>query len=270
VRPTPAAEIRLLTDRADIERLAALFGRIWGNDEGILTAEVMRAVAHSGGYVAAAVDETGEQIGGAAGWLGRHDGRPSLHSHVAGVAPGHEHAGVGRALKWHQWHWARHHKLAAITWTFDPLVRRNGWFNLQTLGVGVERYLVDFYGPLHDQINGADESDRLLAVWGVDDPRAFDAAAGRLSASTEPGDAQQLLTIDESDGIARPSPAAAPAAEVLLVAVPADIVEIRRRDHATAVAWRHAVRAAMTGALDQGWTITDMSTTGQYVLRRTR
>ena len=73
-----------------------------------------------------------------------------------------------------------------MTWTFDPLVRRNAHFNLAVLGATVDEYLVDFYGPLPDAVNAGDESDRLLVVWPVGD--AATAAARRADghASTRP------------------------------------------------------------------------------------
>ena len=95
--------------------------------------------------------------------------QPSLHSHITGILPGVRRTGLGRAMKLHQRAWAAEHGLAWVTWTFDPLVRRNAWFNIGVLGAEVHEYLVDFYGPIDDAINAGDESDRLLVAWAVDD-----------------------------------------------------------------------------------------------------
>ena len=93
---------------------------------------------HAGGYVAAAYD--GEQVvGGSLGFLARHLGEPALHSHVTGILPGVRRTGLGRAMKLHQRAWAAEHGLAWVTWTFDPLVRRNAWFNIGVLGAEVAR-----------------------------------------------------------------------------------------------------------------------------------
>ena len=72
-------------------------------------------------------------------------------------------------MKLHQRAWAADHGLAWVTWTFDPLVRRNAWFNIGVLGAEVHEYLVDFYGPIDDSINAGDESDRLLVAWPTSD-----------------------------------------------------------------------------------------------------
>ena len=59
-----------------------------------------------------------------------------------------------------------------MTWTFDPLVRRNAWFNISVLGATIDDYLVDFYGQMHDSINGNDPTDRLLVAWSTRGPHA--------------------------------------------------------------------------------------------------
>jgi predicted GNAT superfamily acetyltransferase len=65
-------------------------------------------------------------------------------------------------LKQHQWEWAKENDFASISWTFDPLVRRNAHFNLVTLGAKVTSYHRDFYGELEDVINSGDKTDRLV------------------------------------------------------------------------------------------------------------
>ena len=60
--------------------------------------------------------------------------------------------------------------MPTITWTFDPLVARNGHFNLDKLGAVGAHYERSFYGTMGDVINGNDESDRLVAVWSTTAP----------------------------------------------------------------------------------------------------
>lgn len=272
-------EIHLVTERPDLERLLGVFAQVWGSGDGLsstsgsqsvgLSVDVLRALAHTGSYLAVVVGRDGAMVGASLGFRGVHHGRPSLHSHITGIVPDRAHSGLGRALKQHQRRWAAAEGLECITWTFDPLVRRNGWFNLQTLGAEVAEYLVDFYGPLNDAINGDDATDRLLAVWWVDGARTLAAADGRLAAiaSVDLPDAHVLLGIDDAG---RPSRHAVPHdVETLLVSVPRDIVEIRTADRPTADRWRHAVRDTLGSAMDDGWSITDMTTDGRYVLCKT-
>ena len=152
-----------------MRRLTTLFNQVWGTITPLVGVELLRAIEHAGGYVAAAYLDD-QVVGGSLGFLGRHDGAPSLHSHITGILPGVRRTGLGRAMKLHQRAWAADHGLTWVTWTFDPLVRRNAWFNIDVLGAQVHEYLVDFYGPIDDAINAGDESDRLLVAWpAVDD-----------------------------------------------------------------------------------------------------
>ena len=97
---------------------------------------MLTAIAHSGGYVAGAFDGT-RMVGASVGFLADHHGDQALHSHITGVVDPMRHAGVGRAIKLHQRRWAAERELRSITWTFDPLVRRNAWFNIAVLGADV-------------------------------------------------------------------------------------------------------------------------------------
>ena len=65
-----------------------------------------------------------------------------------------------------------------MTWTFDPLVRRNAYFNTVKLAARPVEYLVDFYGEMTDEINAGQGSDRLLVEWPLLAPEVVSAAAG--------------------------------------------------------------------------------------------
>ena len=73
---------------------------------------------------------------------------------------------VGFALKVHQRAWALQHDATEIAWTYDPLIRRNAYFNLVKLGAWPAEYLPNFYGGMHDQINGGGDTDRVLVTLG--------------------------------------------------------------------------------------------------------
>jgi predicted GNAT superfamily acetyltransferase len=237
-------DITELVDMPEMNELAELFATIWGRPgEPPIDPSTLRALSHSGNYVAAArVND--RLVGGLIGWLG---GDPSnhvhLHSHILGVLPATEARGVGFALKQHQRDWCIARGVMSIEWTFDPLVRRNAYFNLTKLGADAVEYLVDFYGPMGDGINAGDESDRILIRWDLESDKARAAAAGR---PLEP----------------RPGPGA------LLVQVPEDIVAIRRRDAELARRWRHEVREALGGAMSRGFHITGFTRDFEYVLSR--
>ena len=150
--------------------IVTMFQQVWGSVIPLVGVELLRAIGHAGGYVAGAFD-SGHIVGASFGFLARFEGEEALHSHVTGILPGVQHSGVGRAMKNHQRSWAAEQGLKWVTWTFDPLVRRNAWFNIEVLRAHVAEYLVDFYGPMTDSINAHDESDRLLVAWPTDPTR---------------------------------------------------------------------------------------------------
>ncbi len=226
-------DIRAVDDPAELQRMVTLFNQVWGTITPLVGTELLRAIQHAGGYVAAAY--VGDQVVGASlGFLGRHLDQPSLHSHITGVLPGVRRTGLGRAMKLHQRAWAAEHGLAWVTWTFDPLVRRNAWFNIHVLGAEVHEYLVDFYGPIDDSINAGGESDRLLVAWATDK--------------------------------ADPERDAEPPAGAVAVPTPDDIVVLRRTDPDAAAAWRHRLRAELGGPLAAGGRVHDVTEDGNYLV----
>lgn len=159
-------EVRAVETPAQAAEASALFDKVW-DASSMVAPELIMAALHSGGYCALARlggQSDGEVIG-ASFALATNVG--ILHSHVTGVVRHKAGTGIGAQLKRHQWYWAQSHGYHAISWTFDPLVRRNAWFNLVKLGAHVVSYHEDFYGALTDSINAGEHSDRLLVHWSV-------------------------------------------------------------------------------------------------------
>jgi predicted GNAT superfamily acetyltransferase len=247
-----------------LEQASALWDELWGTGPGdsYLSPSLLRALCHAGNYAAGAY-ASGELVGAVMGFLGTDGDGTFLHSHILGVSPTYRGGNVGFALKQHQRAWAMQLGLAKITWTFDPLVRRNAYFNLQKLGASAASYLVDFYGRMDDDINGSDESDRLLIDLRPSSPHVEAAANG---GSDEPSFGSDGVTVALSpDG----EVTTAGWSDTLLCATPQDIVDLRRRDPAAALAWRRALRSTLGGAMDGGYAVTGFTRAGWYVLERT-
>jgi predicted GNAT superfamily acetyltransferase len=116
---------------------------------------------HIGGLVLGAFE--GEKLVGFLSAIpGIRDGKPYWHSHMLAVTTSHRDSGIGTQLKSAQREHALRRGIRLIEWTFDPLVSRNAYLNIEKLGVIVRRYYPDFYG---------DGSDRLIAEWWLDKPR---------------------------------------------------------------------------------------------------
>jgi predicted GNAT superfamily acetyltransferase len=240
----------------ELAEAEALFAGTWPGQPPASTG-LLRAVSHAGGYVSGARDGDGALLGAAMGFLADHHG-PALHSHLAAVVPAARARGVGLALKLHQRDWARSRGFVAVTWTFDPIVRRNAWFNVSKLGAGVGPYLPDFYGRMDDGVNDGGPTDRLLAVW--------DVWAESGTTSVAEGDSAGAVAALEEVGGA-PVPRTVPAdAALVSVATPPDVESLRRGDPPLAGRWRFAVRESLEPLMATG-TVAGFTRGGSYLVR---
>lgn len=251
-------------DLAGETAVSQLFDVVWGS-EGQMPANLLHAVSHAGNYLAAAYEDD-RMVGAAFGFFGERDGEVYLHSHMTGVHPDLQRGGIGFALKVHQRAWALSRGLKRVEWTFDPLVRHNSYFNLVKLGAEIVDYHENFYGEMHDSINGGDESDRVVVSWDLTSPRVAAACERRLP---EP-DLQQLredgavIALDYDDEL-RPVTGDVEA-PLLLCHIPKDVVALRRRDPRAALEWRRALRNSLGVALQNGHRATAITRSGWYVL----
>lgn len=214
---TTGIGIRPLLTLEAIEAGSRLFDAVWAGDRATMPSNILRALEHSGNYVVGLYDGD-RMIGASAAFFGPPAER-TMHSHITGVLPGYQGRGLGRQLKAHQREWALERGIGHITWTFDPLIRRNAHFNLAVLGASATEYLVNQYGEMPDDVNRGDESDRLMVSWAVAEP-----------------------------------PAATPSDDAVraIVALPDDIEVLRRTDPAAAAEWRQRLREELRGHLASG------------------
>jgi predicted GNAT superfamily acetyltransferase len=229
-------EIRTVSEISELAEVGEVLQEVWGTSSPLVSLELARAIAHSGGYVAAAFAPSGQMIGASVGILARHGDRSALHSHVTGLLRVARHGGTGRAMKLHQRAWAVERSIEFITWTFDPLVRRNAWFNIAVLGAEADEYLPSFYGEMTDAINAGDDSDRLHVTW--------DVTVAMPERLRDGSDVDPLVTVPTPD----------------------DIVELRRTDPAAVALWRRSTREALVEALGRGHRIVGFTRDGAYVI----
>jgi predicted GNAT superfamily acetyltransferase len=179
---------------AGLRQAADLFSRIWGTPATPpMPHDVMCGLVHAGGRVHAAFRDG--QLMGAAVAVFSAPADTACYSLIAGVSPGAESKGIGLALKLAQRAWALRAGVSRMVWTFDPLLRRNAWFNIARLGAVGTEYLVDFYGEVNDGVNDP-ETDRLAVTWNLQAPLpAFTARAGRPGSPglAEEGESSAIL-----------------------------------------------------------------------------
>jgi predicted GNAT superfamily acetyltransferase len=253
----------------DIDGLAAataLWAAVWGpGAEAQIPRDLLRAMTHAGNYASGAYHD-GRLVGALAGFLGSDDGGVYLHSHILGVFADHRGGNVGFALKQHQRAWALAKGIQRITWTFDPLVRRNAHFNLHKLGAEASAYHESFYGPMTDSVNEGDESDRLVITWHLAASDVVEAASGRLpefdaddlisagaAVNLMPGEEDEPVVVEAADAM-------------LLCATPEDVLALRRERPQRALRWRHALRDTLGAAMHDGFTVRGFTRSGWYVL----
>jgi predicted GNAT superfamily acetyltransferase len=214
-----------------------IFDKTWSMDTGTeITPNLLQAMVHSGSYLSGAYIDN--KIVGAAFAFPATNGGLHLHSHMTAVLPEFRDKGIGYALKVDQWNWAKKKNYSHLSWTFDPLVRRNAKLNIVKLGVDISAYYPNFYGEMPDALNAGDESDRLMVSWrtNLDAPKA----KGIIS-NPEPGD--------------------------ILIEIPEDIVAIRSKNQSESMKWRRQVREQFLAAFEKNGKVIGFSANNEYVVR---
>ncbi|MEO9326987.1 GNAT family N-acetyltransferase [Gordonia aurantiaca] len=244
-------EIRELSSPDELDELMRIFDDVWRPDPtrrpvGI---DMLRALSHAGNYVAGAF--MGDHLaGGSVAFFSAPAGE-SLHSHITGVTRRGRGHNVGYLLKMHQRHWALERGLSTITWTFDPLVARNAYFNITKLGARPVHYYEDFYGEIGDELGGDADSDRVLMSWSLAEP-VPDGAEDVESVEALLADGA-VSALDDSDR-SRPVPHhehVAPDVSVV-VPLPRDVEAMRANHPLDAARWRIALRDALSPLLVEG------------------
>jgi predicted GNAT superfamily acetyltransferase len=201
-----------------------------------ITPNLLQAMVHGGSYLSGAFIDN-KIVGAAFAFPATNNGL-HLHSHMTAVLDEYRDKGVGYALKIDQWGWAKKKNYSDLSWTFDPLVRRNAKLNIVKLGVDISAYYPNFYGAMPDALNAGDESDRLMVSWStdIDEPKA-----------------RELITHPKPDDI--------------LIEIPEDIVVIRSKDQSESMKWRRQVRGQFLAAFEKNCKVVGFSVNNEYVVR---
>ncbi|MEU3742448.1 GNAT family N-acetyltransferase [Streptomyces sp. NPDC032198] len=253
--------IKELSQETEFRAACALLDRVWRPPAGnpLITTALLRAFQHSGSYVAGAY-EADRLTGVCVGFLAE----AGLHSHIAGVDARARGRNVGFALKVHQRAWALERSITKVTWTYDPLVSRNAYFNLAKLGAVADEYLPDFYGVMDDGMNKGQGSDRLLVAWHLAAPAVAEACVRPRDQAAVPPDAAVGLDAD-AERLPVLGPLDGPC---VTVRIPSDIEALRRERPEAAYAWRAALRRALGGFLAEGAAVTGFTRDGRYLVER--
>ncbi len=286
--------IRLVDSLEAVEHFRVLEHLIWGEPlAATIPAHVIVTTIHNGGGLLAAYAkdgpaETGGMVGLTYWWPGlavptttaegrvvkagtvAHLSPPAplrlkMCSHMAGVLPAWQGTGLGLRLKLAQRAAILEQGMSDwVTWTYDPLLRTNGAFNLHRLGAICNTYHVNLYGELPDELNAGIPSDRCQVDWWLTSGRVEECSQERPVGSTRgtqlpaPTDAQVLSGAWDQKGFLTP-PSLLPKLDgsPLALPVPEDIYTIRAADSALGSAWRLWMREALQSAFAAGYLLAD-------------
>jgi predicted GNAT superfamily acetyltransferase len=265
--------VRELASLDELDAMVALFDEIWepDSDNSTIGLDLLRALTKAGNYASGAYDAvSGQLLGACVGFFGPPS-HAELHSHLAGVRSAGLGRSVGFALKVHQRAWCLRRDVRVIAWTYDPLIRRNAYFNLVKLGARPVEYLRNFYGALDDAINGGTETDRMLVHWDLRSDLAVAASAGKprpASFAVEQARGAVVALADGPDGVPVPGlpVPGGPGPRTFLVGVPADIEAMRLSGPARAATWRAALRDVLVPLMAGGARVTGFDQAGGYVV----
>jgi predicted GNAT superfamily acetyltransferase len=271
MKQTNSITYKTIEELADINEVVSLQSDIWSQDSVTPLPQLVASIHHGGILIGAFYEN--RLIGFCYGFAGFKNQEVYLISHMAAVRPEYQNLGVGYELKIKQREWAVAYGYQKIVWTFDPLEVRNGYFNLCKLGAYSKTYIPSYYGEMQDKLNKGLPSDRLVIEWDICSDRVEKAISGELPFKTEQvyeillqadhNTKYPLLVEKKSD-----SPK-----NGYLVAVPTNIQILKQTNLEVASAWRFAIRAAISEAIENGCIITGVqkvpnSTYQFYILEK--
>jgi predicted GNAT superfamily acetyltransferase len=272
---TDSITIRQLKELTECQGFQAVERAIWvGDADGSVAIHVLVTLAKNGGLVLGAYDKngpesTGGMVGIALGWLGTGvdpatpdaPPKPKFCSHMAGVLPAWQGKHVGLRLKLAQ----RDFVLAQgvtdwMTWTYDPLYRPNGVFNIHRLGATCTTYMRNIYGEMSDELNRGVPSDRCQVDWRLSSAHVVQKLQPNATHATWEIENLEILPSQiNAAGFAAPEQPTFTGDEgrPLAVPIPSDVAAIRRSDRALSLEWRFYLRTVLEKAFSAGYTLVD-------------
>jgi predicted GNAT superfamily acetyltransferase len=243
--------IRHLTGWGEYQAVLTLQQEVWGVDfADLVPASILKVSQRLGGVTAGAFAPDGRMLGFVFGMTGIERGKLVHWSDMLGVRAEARDLGIGRRLKMFQRDTLLPLGVSIVYWTYDPLVARNAYLNLEQLGTEVTEYVADFYGArtsstLHEGLG----TDRFIVAWHIDaDP---DRPPRR---PLPPLDSPNIPILD-SPAVAEQQllPRRPPRVRV---PIPLHIDQIQRTSLAQAAQWRANSRPVFQRALALGYRIT--------------
>jgi len=238
--------VRPLLTNEECQACVELQKHVWGFDQDeIVPSTLLHAVGYVGGLVAGAFDANDALLGFVFGITGVRGGELAHWSHMLGVQESARNLGVGRLLKEYQRSTLAALGVRSIYWSFDPLMAKNAYFNINRLNATVVEYIPDMYGRTASPLHLGLATDRLIVRLGSSEqgrsPMTFSVDRGVPILTPLPRRDDNALTVGR-----RTPP-------TVLLEIPADILDVLERTPAAAQTWRLAVRDNFHWALRRGY-----------------
>jgi predicted GNAT superfamily acetyltransferase len=241
--------IRPLRSNEDHRACVELQRDVWGWDQAeIVPSTLLHVVEYVGGLVAGAFDANERLLGFVFGITGVRDGQLAHWSHMLGVRESARNLGVGRMLKEYQRSTLAEIGVTRIFWSFDPLMAKNAYFNINRLGAAVVEYVPDMYGTTASPLHLGMATDRLVvcldSVAHSPTPTVLSSESGIPILTPF----RRLPDAAFSAGDSTPS--------VVLIEIPTEVLNVLERSPSDAHTWRLAVRDHFRWALQRGYSVT--------------
>ena len=236
--------LRDFASHEDRAKCVALQELTWGVGFTEKVPAAMLLVAQKlGGVTAGAFADDGTMLGFVFGVTGLKDGALVHWSDMLAVLPEAQGTHLGERLKEYQRDRCREIGIATIYWTYDPLVARNAYLNLNRMGARAEEYVVAMYGEgTNSPLQGDMPTDRLVITWAVDPSKAAPPVPAL------PSGLALVVGEDAREGELVDAPEVG-------VRVPRDITALAAADLPAARRWRFATRRAFTHYQSRGYRV---------------
>lgn len=234
--------IRRVATLAEYEECVLIERETWGSQfTEAVPSTILRIAQEVGGVTAAAFGADGAMLGFVFGITGVRDGELSHWSDLLAVRIGARDMGLGKRLKAYQRQLLLEIGVRTMYWTYDPLVARNAYLNLEQLGAHVAEYRTNFYGEDTGSVmHAALGTDRFIVAWRLDEGVKHRAPAADWASAPV---------------ISRSLPARLPDSNRVRIAIPDDIFAVLDADAVAAHNWRVTTREAFTTYLRRGYTV---------------
>ena len=240
--------IRPVTTLSEFRACVDIQAEVWGPEyTDSVPASLLQVATYVGGVVLGAFTSSDELVGFLFGLTGIEGGDIVHWSHLLGVRDHTRNLGIGRLLKEAQRAELAKRGVQRMSWTFDPLVAKNAYLNLNRLGARVVEYVPNMYGTTTSPLHYGIATDRLVVS--VD----TNATAPAHSSADPSPTRQPIMSLEVQDGDTLLDPSSPPPA--LWIEVPSDIRQVIEQSPSAAAKWRLAVREHFQWALARGYVV---------------